>query len=550
MQSTLKTGILRREHDQFLERYRYLIIASQLLDEETRPANGNAIPSLSRRNDSDSSQSTGLSGVSLLGTLVTGTASFTVAWTYSWARSLAAQNIRSCLLIFFIALGVATVLFVTLRTIVWRDSSQRLQRNVVDAVSQMITNAHSLDSLSRTAFTMIQEMEIVARGYGIGQVLPPVSRLEDQAVDRRCPLLRNALADGLRLVHSRFIASHCALQPFCDPEDVSRYHEIYDVSPQDMAQVEDGFSASFQDQTSLKGLRYIIRLVFVARQILLCDLLTISPHFGRPGTDTWQPVLRAVQSIAGQLQQTAESLENALAAEDKRAWGEGAVRSEKGGANEGDGGAPNPPSTPGRERAIAQLRRLDNLSHGVRTLHAKTLLLRDEANALLQTAQDNAEVSAALSKQYETIGAEIRGLLAEWENGRHAMLLSVDPFNRFSSRSSSGMRSPMSPVSSIGGVTAVEGSPADALRALTGEIPRKDGPEHSTSDEEVFEAIAMPRKRMSMTREEKMAKMQEDRRKRATLQERTDANTNMLRELETVIKLRPRGHATPRVTSV
>src|SRR5262249_17250278 len=158
-------------------------------------------------------------------------------------------------------LVLGAVLFITLRTIVWRDGSQRLQRNIIDAVLQMITTTHSLDSLSRATFTMIQELEIVARGYGIVQVLPPVSRLQEQTVDRRCPLLRHALADGLKLVHNQFIASHRTLQPFCDLEDVARYHEIYNVSPQDMAEAEDDFSACFQDQTSLKGLRYLIRLV-------------------------------------------------------------------------------------------------------------------------------------------------------------------------------------------------------------------------------------------------------------------------------------------------
>jgi hypothetical protein len=53
-----------------------------------------------------------------------------------------------------------------------------------------------------------------------------------------------------------------------------------------------------------------------------------------------------------------------------------------------------------------------------------------------------------------------------------------------------------------------------------------------------------------MTREEKLAKMQEDRRKRATIQEGRAVTTNMLRELETVIKHRPRGRTSSRITSV
>ena len=87
----------------------------------------------------------------------------------------------------------------------------------------------------------------------------------------------------------------------------------------------------------------------------------------------------------------------------------------------------------------------------------------------------------------------------------------------------------------------VDGGPGDALRLLNGEDDTTQGSLQDTLDEEVFEAVAKPRKRMSLafSREEKMAKLQEDRRKRATLQEQAETTTNMLRELQLVIKHRP-----------
>ena len=130
------------------------------------------------------------------------------------------------------------------------------------------------------------------------------------------------------------------------------------------------------------------------------------------------------------------------------------------------------------------------------------------------------------------------------------MTLDVDKTEKRWSRSSSALRSPLSPAYSLGGLTAVDSSPSDALRVLNGEDLGRSSLDAAASDEEIFEAIALPRQRSSMTREEKIARMKEDRQKRATFHEKADANNNMLRELETVIKLRPRGRTTSRVPSM
>lgn len=169
--------------------------------------------------------------------------------------------------------------------------------------------------------------------------------------------------------------------------------------------------------------------------------------------------------------------------------------------------------------------------------------------------------------QYESIGADIRGLLQEWEVGKSALLssleqqqqqqsatstLSADRFSR--SSSSNDMKLPLSPTSSLGGVTAVDGSPSAALMALNGETLHIAAENMADGEaEEIFEAIVMPssRKRQSLTREERIARVKEDRARQAAARERADASTNMLRELETVIKHRPHMNNKPqRITSI
>jgi hypothetical protein len=102
-----------------------------------------------------------------------------------------------------------------------------------------------------------------------------------------------------------------------------------------------------------------------------------------------------------------------------------------------------------------------------------------------------------------------------------------------------------------------EGSPSDALRALNGFDTKRSSAEFSSSDmEEVFEAVAIPKPRSTLTREERIVKMKEDRQKRESMRDKAEANTHMLRELESVINLRPRSRVapstprTPRITSI
>lgn len=164
-------------------------------------------------------------------------------------------------------------------------------------------------------------------------------------------------------------------------------------------------------------------------------------------------------------------------------------------------------------------------------------ILRDDSNQTLDTSEDVTELGSSLMSQYESIGVDLRTLMQEWENGKTALALNIDKNEK---RISSMMTSP---TLSLGGTTDVEGgSPADALKALNGEM---------SSDEEVFEAVApAPRQRSLLTRDERIARMAEERVKAAAARESREASTNMLKELETVINLRPPKRRPGRITSL
>lgn len=177
-------------------------------------------------------------------------------------------------------------------------------------------------------------------------------------------------------------------------------------------------------------------------------------------------------------------------------------------------------------------------------------MLREESDKNLDETEDVSELGTNLMVQYESIGMDLKSLMQEWEDGKAALASNIDRNERRIS-SMSGM---LSPTSSLGGLTAVEeGGAMDALKALNGEPRSRLSMDFSSSDtEEVFEAVAIPRQRSTLTRDERIVKMKEDRQKRESFKSKAEANTKMLRELESVINMRPRGRTGPggRITSI
>lgn len=170
-------------------------------------------------------------------------------------------------------------------------------------------------------------------------------------------------------------------------------------------------------------------------------------------------------------------------------------------------------------------------------MQAKLQLLREESDRALNDSNDLSDLAPNLMAQYDSIGSDLKELMSAWEEGKAALAQGID---RNEKRLSS-MSTLISPTSSLSGLTTVEeeGNAAAALKVLTGESPTRSE-ESGEPEREVFEAIALPRPRSTLTREERIAKMKEDREQKAQARQQMDATRGMLKELETVINLRPR----------
>ncbi|KAJ5219305.1 uncharacterized protein N7498_001404 [Penicillium cinerascens] len=527
--SALNARIGRGDNERFLEQFGYVIVASQLLNEHSAPSYTSAadvastfqpveLPSLSTT-------------FGLHGAIVTGATSFSIAFLLHWCRSKTGSGLNprriGVLLVLVPVLGVVFYAFAK------RQWLKYLRHQAVEAAGTFIGNAQGFDSAASASVVFIQEVELVSRGYRISTPLPPISRLEDQVQTRRCLRLRRAVSECFWSMLERYIQSQNTLRPLTDEGNLAKYYDIYDIGLEDLEAIELTLvNRSLEDQYSLRSLRDLFGKLYTVRKSVLCCLLALSADGGASDIARWSSAVEEMRELAAVTGASMTKMTRILDEEDRDAIPP----------------SPLPTASPSKENVRAQFRRLNSLFQGVRSLHAKMHIVSEETNANMDRP-DTSDFEATLLSQYDSIGGDIRALLHEWEAGKAAMVNSQHRLNTLDRSRPTSTVLPLSPTPSLGGTTAVEGSPTDALKALNGDS--RPDLTHSFDDEEIFEAVVLPasrNKRASLTRDERLARVREERVRQATAREKVDANTNMLKELEMVIKQRPRNTQSKRVT--
>ncbi|KAL1987995.1 hypothetical protein VTN96DRAFT_1519 [Rasamsonia emersonii] len=516
----VSSRIGQSDNERFLEQFGYVIVASQLLNEHNAPSYTSATDVLSNAQVKEPPSFSATFGPK--GAIVTAATSFSIAWLIHWSRSRTGPglNPRRAIVLLILLPLIGAIFYAFAR----RQWLKFVRHQAVQAASFFIGNAQSFDSAASASVMFIQEVELVSRGYRISTPLPPISRLEESTSQiRRCMRLRRTVSECLFTLLERYVQAQKTIRSLADTANLEKYYDIYEISTEELYEAESTLAErGTEDQYSLRALRTLFGKLYTVRKSVLCCLLALSADGSGSDITTWSTAVEEMRDLAVITGDNIKKMTNILSEQDREVIPP----------------SPLPSASPGRDSLRAQFRRLNSLSQGIRALHAKMHVLREESDASLERAGNEQDLGATLMAQYESIGADIRGLLQEWEAGKSALLSCLEQpggSDRLS-RASSDFKSPLS--SSFSGDTAVDGSPSAALKVLNGEEQPPVNPDNEVDEEEIFEAVVMPssRKRSSLTREERIARMKEERARQAAARERADANTNMLRELETVIK--------------
>ena len=545
------------DNEGFLEHFRYQIIASQLLNED---ASFVTSPTASSEHCFAQAHLPELTTTTTTGACVATALAFVLVWIWKWARIAATPPTLGTRT--FLASMSTMLLFGSIWVYTTRRSLLYLRRNVIDTTTTFTTNLQSLNTSSSSVLALIQEVELVSRGYrmyvcvatrGVGcanepsrsQPLPPITRIDGADKPRKALQLRRSLHSGYASLIPGFIQAIQDIRPYVDQDHVERFLDVYEVPSADIKDALLGLdSTDVKDAESLRSLKNDQARYSTLRRLLLCSLLSLQATGGRSDASKWQLATTVLQRIActtGDLSQRFIKLLD-------------------------DEVQPGTPIEVKRRRTISareqpaqhsrvesQVRRISTLSTGIRSLQAKIYLLREESTRALSDSTSEprlTEVINHLREQYDGLGVDLQALMEAWETGKQALARDISRQERRMSQPNSSDPSRISHQSGSSDSFCVqnETKSTDVFPPIhgPGRAPlsppvTEDGSDGHSVDEEIFEAISSPRvrERSTLTRNERITRAKEERERLAVAREKREASANLVKELQSVIKLRP-----------
>ncbi|KAI5798878.1 Mysoin-binding motif of peroxisomes-domain-containing protein [Geopyxis carbonaria] len=521
----------RSENSRFLERFRYIIVASQLLNGHVNVSHYDRKPDTDQLFSEEDPTTifgqplskgrhywVGSGGFVLVTSLV-------LSWVFRGTSGKGFSKARAiCALL--LSLMVAVFLFTQAR----RKWLRSLRKKSVEYAVMFVENSQTFDILASNAVTLIQEVELVSRGYRLSTPLPPISRLERDTQTRRCARLRKSVLGALEQAIPPHSCACEALRNLVQEEDLERYFDIYDIQMADIEDAENGINIEeFEDMESLKALKALLHRLHTIRRVFLCSLMAIEADGRHADYSKWSMVVEQLKVLGNTTAELAGELKR-ISTEEEQFFVPP---------------TPKVPISPENEKYRGQLRKLNSLSQALRGLQAKMHVLREESDRTLQESSDLSDFGKDLLSHYDSIGADLRGLVDEWENARASLVMSVDRRDRANSNSPRSSKSP----ESLAGTTLVgntprnsglfnkEGGWADAagLGLLASPREEKNPSEEDSGTEEVYEAVAEPRPKSLLTREERIKKVQDERMKAAENRKNAEAGLALQRELQAVL---------------
>ncbi|KAG0341909.1 hypothetical protein BG004_005861 [Podila humilis] len=138
-------------------------------------------------------------------------------------------------------LGVGTLATIVTRSVlrgtrvasipVQRRNTQTTQNQALRSLQLLVNQCQALDAKVNRAIMVIQEIELVSRGYRLSTPLAPISRIEQASKTRRCNLVRAQLVTALVTSGALFQKSTETLLSHIDQKRLSTLLDMYNITP-------------------------------------------------------------------------------------------------------------------------------------------------------------------------------------------------------------------------------------------------------------------------------------------------------------------------------
>jgi hypothetical protein len=313
--AAVAAGIDGGDNDRFLEQFRYSIVASQLLSAHSVPG----LPQPNFEIDASATATTNNLTLSAAGVITSIIGALSAVGIAGLAAGRAPAYVTwPRVLLLLASLGVSVLLgqvFVRRR---WLRYSRQQSLSELKA---FVSRAQEFDRASGAALGLIQEVELVSRGYRISTPLPPISRLEDRSQVRRCVRLRKALHGSFSSILESYSQVSNLVKGLSEQTELEKYYDIYDISDFDISDtLQAGDDAEFEDPESLRALKIVAARLHTMRKMFLCALLALEANGDYSDIQRWSSAVEALQTINDATTKAYEMIDSILSEEDGKSF--------------------------------------------------------------------------------------------------------------------------------------------------------------------------------------------------------------------------------------
>lgn len=447
------------ENTKFLERFRYLLVSSQLLDKQL------SVYTMTKRLRNQNAASNKTKTFRLYKNICScipvierrywiggGGCIIVIVVLLSWAVKANRNGLlqpgtpQHAMALIVITFGIALFLFAHSRRRVLRNLRTRILANT----ALFVENSQYFDMAVTKCISTIREGELMSRGYrpdltsdnsnilkGLGvtmsRIAPPASRIENSATARNGLVmgkhLRSSVSAGLYLSTSACLNAVQEVLPFCNRADLEKYLEIYELDISVISEFgwervgsdgahandkfeefierslnvpRDEFYGSTGATASLQKIKFDLFKLHFLRRLFICCLLSV-PTSGScsrgPEIESWYSVDLHLETCSNLMNQLSVTLNpNRI------------MRSI--GLDD-----PNKPHKQTEDVGLSegvwqqQVRSLNHISSTLQHIEARMEILKDSSMSIINSASSTKEVQKHID-DHEDRNAEIYGIIS------------------------------------------------------------------------------------------------------------------------------------------
>ncbi|KAG5439891.1 hypothetical protein PCANB_000173 [Pneumocystis canis] len=376
----LRTYFSEKEKSKFLERFRYIICTSQLLSENISP---------SLYHSQSSSLNCKKKNNSLLNTIiyhirhwiVSSGCIVVLAFGINWCFKKDVQEINKKIRVYF----------------------KNIQKQAIFFMKRFVDTSQCFDITVNKTLALIQEVELVSRGYLLSLPLPPITRIETDSQNRRCKMLRLLLSTLLSQMLSSYNHSFSLLRTLHSKREFDTLQIMYNLPHSK----DFDFLPSYFKEEDSDGLPYLKALFYTIhekRRQCLVSLLSMSLS-SLENVSSWRAIINQLRNLSDLMNNFHNEIETAL--ENNERMLELSV-----------------PKAKMHEKNIKwnnHIRNINILLQVLRKFQAKLYILKEENTRLIQ---DNFDINTKneLLRYYDSLEDDLKVLMEKWEFGRNYLM--------------------------------------------------------------------------------------------------------------------------------